>query len=77
MDDDGTAMEWYTGTTDAAGRNAKLTGSANDPVTGKPIPLELRLRVTPSGDHVTELWQGGSDGKMQKLMELAYQRKNS
>ncbi len=77
MDDGSTGMEWYTGTMDAKGENAKLTGSINDAVTGKPIPVELRLRIAADGDHVTELWQGGPDGKMQKVMELQYKRKKS
>jgi hypothetical protein len=77
MDDGSTGMEWYTGTMNAAGTNAKLTGTMNDPVTGKAIPIELRLRIDPKGDHVTELWQADRSGKLQKTMELEYVRKTS
>jgi len=77
MDTGSTGMEWYSGTMDAAGKLAKLTGTTHDEVTGKPLALEMRLSVAPNGDHVTELWEGDLTGKMAKIMELQYTRKKS
>ena len=77
MDSDSTGMEWYTGTMDAAGKQAKMTGTTHDDVTGKPLSVELRLSVTAGGDHVTEVWQGPPDGKLAKVMELQYTRRKS
>jgi hypothetical protein len=77
MDSDSTGMEWYTGTMDPAGKQAKMTATVNDEATGKPVPVELRLSVTANGDHVTEVWQGDPAGKMAKVMELQYTRKKS
>ena len=75
MDSGSTGMEWYTGTMDAAGKHAKMTATIHDEVTGKPVPLELRVSVAANGEHVTELWQGDLTGKMAKVMELQYTRK--
>lgn len=77
MDSDSTGMEWYTGTMDAAGKNAKMIGTTHDDVTGKPQSVELRLSVAANGDHVTEVWQGDVNGKLSKVMELQYTRKKS
>jgi hypothetical protein len=77
MDSGGTGMEWFTGTMDAAGKLATMTATVHDEVTGKPIPVEMRLSVAANGDHVTELWQGDARGKMSKVMELQYTRKKS
>ncbi len=77
MDSDSTGMEWYTGTMDAAGKNAKMTGTTHDDVTGKLQSVELRLSVTANGDHVTEVWQGDPNGKLARVMELQYVRKKS
>lgn len=77
MDDGGTGMEWYTGTMDASGKVAKMTGTTNDEVTGKPVPVEMRLSVAANGDHVTELWTADAAGKMAKVMELQYTRNKS
>ncbi len=74
MDSGSTGMEWYTGTMDAAGKLAKMTATVHDEVTGKPLPVEMRLNIAANGDHVTELWQGDLTGKMAKVMELQYTR---
>ena len=77
MDSDSTGMEWYTGTMDAAGNHAKMTGTTHDDVTGKPQSVELRLSVAANGDHVTEVWQGDVNGQLAKVMELQYVRRKS
>jgi hypothetical protein len=75
MDSGSTGMEWYTGTLDAAGKVGKLTATVHDELTGKPLPVEMRLAVAPNGDHVTEMWQGDLTGKLAKVMELQYTRR--
>ena len=76
MDTGGTGMEWFTGTLDAPGKSLLFKATIDDPVTGKPSPAEMRIRLTDdSGDNVTELWSEGPDGKMFEMMELVYTRK--
>ena len=50
-------MEWYTGSMDPDGKSAKLTATIADAITLKPTKLEMRLTMSPDGNHVTELWQ--------------------
>ena len=77
MDTGSTGMEWYTGQLDPDGKLAKLTATIVDAMTLKPTKLEMRLSIDPSGDHVTSLWQADPHGKMNKIMELQYKRKQS
>jgi hypothetical protein len=75
IDSGSTGMEWYTGTIEPDGKLAKMTATIHDAITLKPVTLELRLSITPDGDHVTELWESDSSGKMIKTTELQYKRK--
>jgi hypothetical protein len=77
MDDGSTGMEWYTGVLGPDGKLAKMTATIHDAITQKPTTLEMRVSIAPNGDHVTELWQGDRSGKMIKIIELQYTRKNS
>ena len=77
MDTGSTGMEWYTGNMDADGKNAKLTATIADAITLKPTKLEMRLTMSPDGNHVTELWQEDVGGRMFESMELTYIRKKS
>ena len=52
-----------------------MTATVHDEVTGKPVPVELRVSVAANREHVTEVWQGDSTGKLAKVMELQYTRK--
>jgi hypothetical protein len=74
MDTGSTGMVWYKGGFDPAGKMATMKASVTDPVTGKPAPLELRVTIDDKGNHVTEMWGTGADGKMFKMMELRYTR---
>ena len=77
MDTGSTGMEWYTGNMDPDGKNAKLTATIYDAITLKPTKLEMRLTMSPDGNHVTELWEADASGKMFESMELTYIRKKS
>ncbi|MBE2259814.1 MAG: DUF1579 domain-containing protein [Rhodobacteraceae bacterium] len=74
MDNGSTGMIWYQGGFDASGKSATMKGSVPDPLTGKPSPVELRMKVSDDGGHVTELWGKGLGSKMFKMMELRYTR---
>lgn len=77
MDTGGTGMDLFTGTLDAAGKSAKMTATIHDAITLKPVKAELRLGIAANGDHTSALWQAGPSGKMVKVLELQYTRKNS
>src|ERR1017187_968324 len=77
MDTGSTGMEWYTGNMDPDSKSAKLTATISDAITLKPTQLEMRLTMSPDGNHVTELWQEDLGGRMFKSMELTYIRKKS
>ena len=77
MDSGSTGMEWYTGAMAPDGRSARLTATTYDAMTHKPTKVEMRLNITPDGQHQTELWQADPSGKMVKIMELDYRRQLS
>lgn len=74
MDNGSTGMIWYQGGFDATGKAATMKASVPDALTGKPSPVELRMKVNDDGSHVTELWGKGLGSKMFKMMELRYTR---
>ena len=74
MDTGSTGMTWYKGGFDASGKSATMKASVPDTLTGKPTPLELRMKISADGGHVTELWGKGLGNKMFKMMELRYTR---
>jgi hypothetical protein len=75
MDTASTGMMVTTGTMDAAGKLLTFKGPVNDPITGKPTPIEEKLTITDNDHHTIELWGAGPGGKMFKMMEIAYTRK--
>lgn len=75
MDSGSTGMEWYTGAMDPDGKTAKLAGTTHDPVTRKPVAIEMRLTIAANGNHVTEIWEADPSGKMWKIMDLQYKRR--
>lgn len=77
MDSASTGMEWYTGMLAPDGKTALLTATVHDAVTGQPTAVEMRIRRTTDGNHVTELWQAEKGGKMEKVMEVIYTRRSS
>ncbi|HOW49577.1 MAG: DUF1579 family protein [Rubrivivax sp.] len=74
MDNGSTAITLYTGGFAADGRSAALKASVAGPVSGKPMPVELRMRLGADGGHVTQLWGQGLGTKVFKMMELQYTR---
>ena len=74
MDTGSTAMVWYRGGFDASGKSATLKATVSDPVTAKPVPVELRLSIADNGDHMSEIWGQGLGTKLFKMMELRYTR---
>jgi hypothetical protein len=70
MDNGSTAIGWYRGTLDKAGRSAVLNSVQATSGDGKPLALELRVSIADGGDHVTQMWGAPAGGKAFKLMEL-------
>jgi hypothetical protein len=46
-----------------------------DPVTTKDTPFEEKITLVDADHHTLEMWTPGPDGKMFKMMEIAYSRK--
>lgn len=70
MDNMSTGFMLQTGTAD------KYTGMMADPMTGKDVLVESRLKVSGPDSHAFEMWTPAPDGKMFRSMEIAYTRKN-
>ncbi len=75
MDSMSTGMMVSTGSMSADGKTFTFTGSMSDPMTGKDSPLEEKITITDADHHTMEMWSPGPDGKMFKMMEIAYSRK--
>ena len=74
MDSMGTSIMNSTGTADASG-TMTFTGKMDDPVAKKTQPFKETMRVVDNDHHVFEMWSPGPDGKMFKMMEITYTRK--
>ena len=72
MDDGSTAITLYTGGFAADGKSATMKASIANASTGKPTPVELRMRLGANGGHVTQLWGPGLGNTTFKMMELQY-----
>jgi len=75
MDTMTTSMMISTGTANADGKSYTFTSSMDDPMTGKPSPVKETVTVVDDDHHTLEMWSPGPDGKMFKMMEIAYTRK--
>ena len=75
MDDMGTGVMNSVGSTADNGKTWKFTATMPDPMTGKDAPMEERITITDKDHHNFEMWAPGPDGKMVKMMEIAYSRK--
>lgn len=73
MDSMSTAMMLTKGT--ATGRTIAESGSVTDPMTRKPATVKTKFTMTDDDHHTFEMWTPAPDGKMQKVMEIAYTRK--
>ena len=69
-----TSLMVTTGNTTDNGKTWKFTGMMPDPMTGKDTPSEERLTVVDKDHHTMEMWGPAPDGKMFKMMEIAYTR---
>jgi hypothetical protein len=75
MDTMTTSMMISTGTANADGKSYTFTSSMDDPMTGKSSPVKETVTVVDDDHHTLEMWGAGPDGKMFKMMEIAYTRK--
>jgi hypothetical protein len=74
MDNFGTGVMTSSGnTTDRKVWTFK--SSSTDPMTGKDMPVESRMTFADADHHTFEMFSPGPDGKMFKMMEIAYTRK--
>lgn len=75
MDNFSTGVMVATGTLAADGKSFTFSGTSSDPMTGKDAPIEEKIILTDADHHTMEMWGPGPDGKMYKMMEIAYARK--
>jgi hypothetical protein len=75
MDNMSTAMMVSTGASSADGKTWTFKGTMPDPMTGKDSWVDEKLTVTDADHHTMEMWGPGPDGKVFKMMEIAYSRK--
>jgi hypothetical protein len=75
MDTMGTTIMNSTGTADPSGKTMTFTGMMDDPMAKKTQPFKEVMKVVDNDHHTFEMWSPGPDGKMFKMMEIAYTRK--
>jgi uncharacterized protein DUF1579 len=75
VDDMGTGVMNSVGMTADGGKTWKFTAMMPDPMTGKDAPVEEHITIADKDHHTFEMWSPGPDGKMMKMMEIAYTRK--
>ena len=76
MDTAGTGMMFLTSAADKSGKI--ISGSARiwDPLSEKPLPVESKIIVTDKDHYSFELWGKAPNGKLMKLIDIQYTRKN-
>ena len=75
IDNAGTGMMIMTGTPDKSGKKTTYTGSMLDPASGKKVAMKSVDTEVDADNVLFEMWMAGPDGKMAKVMEIAYTRK--
>lgn len=75
MDNMSTSVMVTNGNMDASGKTMTFTSTMDDPMTGKPMPMTQKATVIDADHSVWEMWGPGPDGKMYKMMEIAYSRR--
>jgi len=75
MDDFSTGVMTSTGTVSSDGKSWNFSGTSSDPMTGKDSRADSKITVTDHDHYSMEMWGAGPDGKMYKMMEIAYSRK--
>jgi hypothetical protein len=74
MDSMSTAVMVSTGK-GGSGNTWEFASSMDDPMSGKTMPVTEKVTFTDADHHTMEMWSPGPDGKMFKMMEIAYSRK--
>jgi len=75
MDTASTGIVMTTGSSDPSGKAMNMSGTMDDPMTGKAQKFTEKLTVTDNDHHTLEMWGAGPDGKNHKMMEIQYTRK--
>ncbi len=75
IDNFGTGVMTSTGNTSDKGKTWTFKSVNTDPMTGKDMPGESRMTVADADHHTFEMFGPAPDGKMFKMMEIAYTRK--
>ena len=75
MDNMSTAVMMTTGQLDEDGMTFMFSGTMVDPMSGKDTPLQETIIVQDNDHHTLEMWGPAPDGKMFKMMEIHYARK--
>ena len=75
MDTASTGIMLTTGSGDASGKTMNMSGTMDDPMTGKPQDFTEKMTVADNDHHMLEMWGAGPDGKNYKMMEIQYTRK--
>jgi hypothetical protein len=57
------------------GKTFEFAATMADPMTGKDSTSTEKLTITDADHHTMEMWSPGPDGKLFKMMEIAYTRK--
>ena len=70
-----TGMMTSTGTMDKGGKSITLKATAADPETGKMVSFKEKMTMTDPDHQTFEMWGPAKDGKVYKMMEIAYSRK--
>jgi hypothetical protein len=72
----GTGIMVMSGTASKDGKAINTAGSMPDPMTGKSTSMKEKLTITDADHQMLEMWGPGPDGKVYKMMEIEYTRKN-
>ena len=75
MDSMGTTIMNSTGKADSSGKTMTFTGTMDDYMAKKTMPFKEVIKVVDNDHHTFEMWYPGPDGKMFKMMEITYTRK--
>jgi hypothetical protein len=73
IDEMSTSMMHTEGTMD--GNTMTCEGSCTDPMSGQPMKVKEISKQADKDHYSYELWMSGPDGKMMKVLEIAYTRK--
>jgi Protein of unknown function (DUF1579) len=74
VDELSTGMMITEGT--CTGNTATMEGSATDPMSGNQMKVKEISTIVDKDHHKYEMWMSGEDGKMFKVLEIAYTRKS-